>query len=56
MEKIEKIIAVIDSIDPDFLKEEVNDDFYYDNPYAAYQDVDFLKEKLLQIYKILKSK
>lgn len=56
MEKIEKIKSIIDSIDPDFLKEEVNDDFYYDNPYAACQDVEFLKEKLLKIYKILKSK
>lgn len=55
MEKIEKIKIVIDSIGPNYLKEEVNYDFYYDNPSVAGDDVRFLKNKLLQIFKILKN-
>lgn len=65
MEKIEKIKIVIDSIGPNYLKEEVNYDFYYDNTSVsscgkcdcqlAGDDVKFLKNKLLQIFKILKN-
>jgi hypothetical protein len=53
MTQLDEIKSIIDSINPDFLNQKMDFDFYYDNPSAACEDVEFYKGKLLSIIKIL---